>query len=89
MSAFLYGAAVAVLATGGVGLFRLLKGPTDADRMMAAQMTGTAAATVCLLLSVASGIGPIADVAVTLGLLAAIAVAALAPPSGSGGGPEP
>jgi multicomponent Na+:H+ antiporter subunit F len=89
VSAFLYGAAVVVLAAAGLGLIRLLKGPTDADRMMAAQLTGTAAATACLLLSVASGIGPIADVAVPLGLLAAIAVAALSLQPGSGEGPEP
>jgi multicomponent Na+:H+ antiporter subunit F len=80
---------VAVLAASGTGMFRLLKGPTDADRMMAAQLAGSGAATVCLLLSVASGIASIADVAVILGLLAAIAIAALSLQPASGRDREP
>lgn len=39
MSAFLLGTAVFILATVALGLARILKGPADADRMMAAHAT--------------------------------------------------
>jgi multicomponent Na+:H+ antiporter subunit F len=89
VSAFLVAAAVVVLAASGVGLIRLLSGPTDADRMMAAQLAGTGVAAACLLLSVAGGDDAAADVAVTLGLLAAVAAAALAARPGGREDPEP
>jgi multicomponent Na+:H+ antiporter subunit F len=89
MTAFLIGAAVVVLAASGAGLVRLLSGPSDADRMMAAQLAGTGVAAACLLLSVAGGDGAVADVAVTLGLLAAVAAAALAARPGASEDQEP
>ena len=41
MADFLFAAAGFVLAMVALGLFRILHGPTDADRMMAAQLVGT------------------------------------------------
>ena len=41
MSGFLLAAAAAVLATVALGLLRILRGPGDAERMMAAQLLGT------------------------------------------------
>jgi multicomponent Na+:H+ antiporter subunit F len=45
MSDFLAMAAVVVLAMVALGLVRVLRGPPNADRMMAAQLLGTPEAT--------------------------------------------
>ena len=73
MSGFLLIAAGFVLATVALGLVRILRGPSDADRMMAAQLLGTGGIAVLLLLGAATGIGSTVDVALTLALLAAFA----------------
>jgi multicomponent Na+:H+ antiporter subunit F len=70
-------AALLVLACVALGLVRLLRGPSAADRMMAAQLLGTGGTAICLLLAATYGIDAIADVALTLALLAALAAAAL------------
>ncbi len=73
MSGFLLAAAAAVLATVALGLLRILRGPGDAERMMAAQLLGTGGVAVVLLLAAVTGIGAAVDVALTLALLAAFA----------------
>ena len=73
MSGFLLAAAVAVLATVALGLLRILRGPGDAERMMAAQLLGTGGVAVVLLLAAVTGLGAAVDVALTLALLAAFA----------------
>jgi multicomponent Na+:H+ antiporter subunit F len=73
MTEFLFGAALAVLLTVALGLVRILRGPGDADRMMAAQLLGTGGIAVLLLLGAAMGDPAVADVALTLALLAAFA----------------
>ena len=50
MAEFLFGAAAFILAMVALGLFRVLRGPADADRMMAAQLLGTGGIAVVLLL---------------------------------------
>ena len=83
MSEFLLGAAGFVLATVALGLLRILRGPAEADRMMAAQLLGTGGVAVLVLLAVATETPPIVDVAVMLALLAAFASVAFvrgAPP---------
>lgn len=70
-------AAIAVLATVIAGLTRVLRGPTAADRVMAAQLLGTGGIAVLLLLSVATPLAGLADVALTLAVLAAFAAVAL------------
>ena len=76
MSEFLIGAAGFVLAMVAIGLLRILRGPADADRMMAAQLLGSGGIATLLLLGSAVGIDSVVDVALTLALLAAFATIA-------------
>jgi multicomponent Na+:H+ antiporter subunit F len=73
MSEFLLAAAAFVLGTVALGLVRLLRGPKEADRMMAAQLLGTGGVAALLLLGVASGVGAVAEVGLLLALLSAFA----------------
>jgi len=73
MSEFLLVAAGIVLATVALGLARILWGPGDADRMMAAQLFGTGGVATLLLLGASTGVGSVVDVALTVALLAAFA----------------
>lgn len=73
MTAFLLVAAGVVLATVALGLARILWGPGDADRMMAAQLLGTGGVAALLLLGAATGVDGAVDVALTVALLAAFA----------------
>lgn len=73
MAEFLIAACVCVLAIVAVGLLRILRGPSDADRMMGAQLLGTGGVAVLLLLAVGTDTPAIVDVAVSLALLAAFA----------------
>ena len=77
MAEFLNIAAGFVFLVSVLGLLRLLRGPTQADRMMAVQLLGTGGAAVCLLFAAASGAESLVDVALTLSVLAAFAAAAL------------
>ncbi len=72
MREFLLCAAGFVLAMVALGLVRILRGPDDADRMMAAQLLGSGGIAV-LLLSAGSGLPAAADAALVLALLAAFA----------------
>ncbi len=73
MAEFLLAAAGGVVALVALGLVRILRGPGDADRMMAAQLLGTGGAAALLLAGAAVGQGSVADVSLTLALLAAFA----------------
>ena len=75
---FLLGAAAFVLLTVAVGLIRLLRGPADADRIMAAQLLGTGAVAVLLLVATALDSTAVLDVALVLALLAVVLAAAFA-----------
>jgi multicomponent Na+:H+ antiporter subunit F len=72
MAEFLVAAAGFVLLMVALGLVRVMRGPGDAERMMAAQLLGTGGIAVLLLIGAATGIGTV-DVALTLALLAAFA----------------
>ena len=76
MAEFLVTIAGVVLALVAVGLIRVLHGPSDADRMMAAQLLGTGSVAALLLLAIGVGVAGLVDAAVILALLAAFAVAA-------------
>jgi multicomponent Na+:H+ antiporter subunit F len=76
MAEFLIAMAGAILAVVAVGLIRVLRGPSDADRMMAAQLLGTGSVAALLLLATGARAAAIVDAAVILTLLAAFAVAA-------------
>jgi multicomponent Na+:H+ antiporter subunit F len=73
MAEFFVGAAAFILAMVALGLVRVLRGPGDADRMMATQLLGTGGIAVVLLLGTAAGESAAVDVALTLALLAAFA----------------
>ena len=73
MTEFLLGASAFVLAMVALGLVRILRGPGDADRMMAAQLLGTGGIAALLLVGVATRESAIADVALTVAVLAAFA----------------
>jgi multicomponent Na+:H+ antiporter subunit F len=89
MAEFLVAAAGFVLLMVALGLVRIIRGPGDAERMMAAQLLGTGGIAVLLLIGAATGIGTV-DVALTLALLAAFASVAFfksatdAPADGAG-----
>lgn len=73
MAEFLLAAAAVILAVVALGLVRVLRGPTDSDRLMSAQLLGTGGVAVLLLLGVATGASATFDVALTLALLGAFA----------------
>ena len=71
-------AAGLVLATVLAGLWRVLRGPTGVDRMMAAQLLGTGGIATLLLLAAGTGQWAVIDAALALAVLAAFASAAFA-----------
>jgi multicomponent Na+:H+ antiporter subunit F len=73
MSEFLTASLGFILAMLALGLIRVLRGPGDADRMMAAQIIGTGGIAALLLLGAVAGEPAAVDVALTLALLATFA----------------
>ncbi|MGD2082031.1 MAG: monovalent cation/H+ antiporter complex subunit F [Chromatiales bacterium] len=76
MTDLLLTSAAALLLTLAIGMVRVLRGPDPGDRMLAAQLIGTAGVGVLLLLAAALGLPSLVDVALVLALLAAVAVVA-------------
>jgi len=70
------GMALLLLLTLVVGLWRVLRGPIPADRMLAAQLFGTTAVACVLLLSQAFERPALRDVALVFALLAAVTAVA-------------
>jgi multicomponent Na+:H+ antiporter subunit F len=68
--------AVFLMLNLGAGMWRVLRGPTAADRMLAAQLFGTTAVALLLLLAEASGSAVLRDVALVFALLAAVTAVA-------------
>ena len=77
MTEFLTGALGFILAMLALGLVRVLRGPNDADRMMAAQLIGTGGIAALLLLGAVTGAPAAVDVALTIALLATFASIAM------------
>ena len=73
MAELYVGVAAFLLLNILVGLIRVLRGPTPADRMLAAQLFGTTGVAILLLLSQALAAPAIVDVALVLALLGAVA----------------
>jgi multicomponent Na+:H+ antiporter subunit F len=71
MPDFLFAAAGFVLAMVALGLVRIIRGPSEADRIMAAQLLGTGGIAALLLLGEAMSAPAAVDVALLLALLAA------------------
>jgi len=64
--------ALFILISVVVGLVRILRGPTAADRMMAAQLFGTGGVAILLILAQAMQMPSLVDVALIYALLAAV-----------------
>lgn len=73
MAEFLFAAAGLILLMVALGLFRVLRGPDEADRLMSAQLLGSGGVAALLLLAIAMDVSAIVDVAMMLALLAAFA----------------
>lgn len=73
MAEFLLAAACFILVMVALGLLRILRGPDDVDRMMAAQLMASGGIAIVLLLGFATSQSALINVALTLALLAAFA----------------
>ena len=73
MTEFLTASLGCVLVLLALQLVRILRGPGNADRMMAAQLIGTGGIACLLLLGAVTGVPAATDVALTLALLATFA----------------
>jgi multicomponent Na+:H+ antiporter subunit F len=82
MSDFLIAASTFVVAMVALGLLRVLRGPTDADRLMGVALLGTGGIAALLLNAAAFGDTAAVDVALMLALLAAFAAIAFVKASG-------
>jgi multicomponent Na+:H+ antiporter subunit F len=89
MNEFLLAAAAAVLITVVLGMVRILRGPGDADRVMAAQLLGTGGVAALLLSGIARGRPASLDLALTLAVLAAFASIAFVKGAALGQGEPP
>jgi multicomponent Na+:H+ antiporter subunit F len=76
MSPLLLSTAVLLLLTILAGLWRVIRGPTSADRMLAAQLFGTSGVGMLLLLAEVQQMPALRDVALIFALLAVLAVVA-------------
>ncbi len=76
MQTFFLALALFLLLNLGAGMWRILRGPTAADRMLAAQLFGTTAVAMLLLLAQAYGNTALRDVALVFALLAAVTAVA-------------
>lgn len=76
MKIFLGTILVILLASIIAGLFRVLRGPEPAERMLAAQLFGTGAVAMLLILSVVMETPALLDVAMVFALLAAVTLVA-------------
>ncbi|MBL4610568.1 monovalent cation/H+ antiporter complex subunit F [Halopseudomonas sp.] len=69
--------AALLLVSIAAGVWRVLRGPTRADRMLAVQLFGTTGAAILLLLAQGQGQPALIDAALVLAVLAAVVSAAL------------
>lgn len=76
MQMLAFALALFLLLNLGAGMWRVLRGPTAADRMLAAQLFGTTAVAILLLLAEATGNAALRDVALVFALLAAVTAVA-------------
>lgn len=78
MTAFYLAIALVLLLTVLAGMARVIRGPTAADRMLAAQLFGTTGVAILLLLGRAAAVPALWDVALVFAVLAAITGVAFA-----------
>lgn len=70
------------------GLVRVLRGPTTADRMLAAQLIGSTAVAILVVLGAALGRGAFLDMALVFAILAAVALVTFVASTRSASGRE-
>jgi len=78
MNNFLLAVAAFLVLNVGAGMLRVVRGPSPADRMLAAQLFGSTGVAVLLLLSEAMGMPGLRDVALVFVLLAVVVSVAFA-----------
>lgn len=78
-------ASIGLLATTGLALVRVVRGPGRVDRMMAVQLVGSNVIAVAVTLSVAQADAAMLDVALVGAVLAAVVAAAFASVRGASG----
>lgn len=83
MAPFLLAVALFLLLTLGAGLVRVVRGPSRADSMLAAQLFGTTGVAILLLLAEALAAPALRDAALVLALLAILATVAFVRGGGS------
>jgi len=71
-----FAVALFLLLNLAAGMWRVVRGPSAADRMLAAQLFGTTAVAVLLVLAQATGNAALRDVALVFALLAAVTAVA-------------
>lgn len=76
MTTLYLAAALFLLLNIAAGLVRVLRGPTPADRMLAAQVFGTTGVAILLLLAEVQDARALRDVALVFALLAVLATVA-------------
>ncbi len=76
MDQFFIAVACFLLLNLAAGLWRVMRGPTAADRMLAAQLFGTTAVAALLLLAQGMDEPALRDIALVFALLAAVAAVA-------------
>ena len=76
MSIFYNTIIIFLLLSLTLGMFRILRGPTSSDRMLAAQMFGTTAVALLIILAQDTGNSAMLDTALVFALLAAVTVVA-------------
>lgn len=72
MTGFFLAVAAFLVANVGAGMFRVVRGPSPADRMLAAQLFGTTGVAILLLLAEAGDEPALRDVALVFTLLAVV-----------------
>ena len=72
MKVYLIGLTVLLLLTLLLGLIRVFRGPSRADRMLAAQLFGTTGVATVLILALVTGTEALFDVALVMAVLAPI-----------------
>lgn len=76
MQTLYFALALFLLLNLAAGMWRILRGPTQADRMLAAQLFGTTAVAILLLLAQALSTSALRDIALVFALLAAVTAVA-------------
>ncbi|MBS3959361.1 MAG: hypothetical protein KGZ52_08185 [Xanthomonadaceae bacterium] len=87
MAAALWAMAGLVLFSLVVGLLRVERGPGPGDRLIAAQLLGSGAVAILLLLAFATGEAALVDAALVLALLAGVALVVFVRRGGGGEAP--